>query len=164
MTGVGFGYASMLSILKAMRPVPANSSKPTTTIGRRLRQNAMRDLNMGSSSNELKVALGLVGWWRLQHVAKKHCVVRYDEFSAVQTIENLNTVVVSQADLDDSLHKMVTIGCTQAVIVPSASRTTPFAGIAMASTGSWTRMTKLASIPGRSSSRGSAISERIVTR
>src|ERR1022692_1463396 len=111
MTGVGFGYASMLSLLKAMRPVPANSSKPTTTIGRRLRQNAMRDLNMGSSSNEMKAALELVAWWRLQHVAKKHGVVGYDQFSALQTIENLNPVVVSQADLNDSLYKMVAIGC-----------------------------------------------------
>src|ERR1022692_4430222 len=59
----------------------------------------------------MKVALGLVGWWRLQHVAEKHCVVRYHQFSAVQTIENLNPVVVSQADLDDSLYKMAAIGC-----------------------------------------------------
>ena len=53
---------------------------------------------------------------------------------------------------------------TQAVIVPSASRTTPLAGRAVDSTGFWTRMTKFASIPGCNSSLGSAISERIVTR
>ena len=35
----------------------------------------------------------------------------HDQFSALQTIENLNLVVVSQAGLDDSLHKMVAIGC-----------------------------------------------------
>src|SRR5664279_653476 len=46
MTGVGFGYAPMLSSLKATSPAPANSRSPNTTIARRLRQNAMRGLNI----------------------------------------------------------------------------------------------------------------------
>jgi len=35
-----------LSSLKAMNPAPANNNRPNTTIGRRLRQNEMRDLNI----------------------------------------------------------------------------------------------------------------------
>ena len=46
MTGVGFGYAPMLSSLKATSPALANSRSPNTTIARRLRQNAMRGLNI----------------------------------------------------------------------------------------------------------------------
>ncbi|SPE56735.1 hypothetical protein SBV1_2520003 [Verrucomicrobia bacterium] len=52
----------------------------------------------------------LIAGWRLQHVAQKHGAVCRDEFSALQTLENLNPVVPSQAGLDDSLYKTVAIG------------------------------------------------------
>src|ERR1700683_4492240 len=59
----------------------------------------------------MKAALNLIARWRRQHVAKKHSAVSYDEFSALQAIENLSVVVVSQAELDDSLYEMVASGC-----------------------------------------------------
>ena len=47
---------------------------------------------------------------RLQHGAQKHGAIRHDQLPEVQTIENLNPVVPPEADLDDSLFKMVAIG------------------------------------------------------
>ena len=64
----------------------------------------------GSSFTETEDGINLIGWWRRQHVAQKHGAVRHGQFSALQAIENLNPVVASQADLDDSLHKTVAIG------------------------------------------------------
>jgi hypothetical protein len=40
-------------------------------------------------------SIRLVAGWRLQHVAQKHGAVRYDLFSALQTLEDLNPVVSS---------------------------------------------------------------------
>src|ERR1035438_4162318 len=51
MTGVGFGYASMLSILKAMSPVPANSGK---TAGRIERLHRVVQRFAGEGLSELK--------------------------------------------------------------------------------------------------------------
>ena len=88
-----------------------NSSKPTTTIGRRLRQNATRDLNMARRlSWNGGWAFDLIRWRRLQHVAQEHGPVAHDQFSRLQTGENLNPAICSQAGLDDSLHKMAAIG------------------------------------------------------
>ena len=51
----------------------------------------------------------LVGWWCLQHVAKKHRAIANHQFSPLQTFENLHPIVPSKSGLDDSLHKMVAV-------------------------------------------------------
>src|ERR1700691_2243238 len=90
----------MLSNLKATSPAPANSTNPTTTIARRLKQNARRDLNMTV----------LLGWRRRQHAAQKYGAVGYDQFSAPPTAKYLNPIVSSQIRFDHSLLKMVAVG------------------------------------------------------
>ncbi len=88
----------MLSALNATIPAPRNSNTPTTTIGRRLRQNATRDLNMARClSGNGGWAFDLIRWRRLQHVAQEHGPVAHGEFSRLQTGENLNPAVGSQA-------------------------------------------------------------------
>ncbi|MGA2983293.1 MAG: hypothetical protein ABSG32_05730 [Terriglobia bacterium] len=53
----------------------------------------------------------LIAGWRFQHFVEKNGAVRHGQFLTLQTVENLNLVVPGQADLDDSLHKMVAIVC-----------------------------------------------------
>src|SRR5580658_3469174 len=102
----------MLSLSKATRPVPMNSSKPINTIGRRPRQNAIRDLNMARrlSRNE-GWAFDLIRLRRLQHVAQEDGSVAHRQFSRLQTGENLNPAVGTEPCLDDFLHKMAAIAC-----------------------------------------------------
>src|SRR5580658_8434101 len=111
MTGVGFGYASMLRALNATIPAPRNTTTPTTTIGRRLRQNATRDLNMARClSGNGGWPFDLIRRRSLQHVAEENGPVSHRQFSRLQTGENLNAAVGTQACLDDFLHKMAAIG------------------------------------------------------
>jgi len=134
---------------------------------RRLRQNARKDLNMIVVFYENDRS-GVPIYSRSSRGGAPACcsgipTVADHQFSTLQTIENLNLAVSSQARLDEALCKVWRSVVTQAAIVPSARgpRRWPYrSGFNRPRT----RITKLGSMPGRSSSLGSVISERIVTR
>src|SRR5580700_3067477 len=101
----------MLRFLKATSPAPTNKSKPTTTIGLRLKQNATRDLNTACRLLWSDGAFDLIRWRSLQHIAEEYSAVRNGQFSLMQTVKNLDLPGAPQSGPNNSLHETVTIGC-----------------------------------------------------
>src|SRR5271155_774332 len=110
MTGVGLGYASMFSRSNATNPAPTKSNKASKTTGRRLRQNAIRDLNTLGRLEGMGYPLDLVRRRRFEHVAEEYGAVRYGHFSRMQAVQDLDLAIGSHAGLDDALREVAAIG------------------------------------------------------
>jgi len=123
----------MFNILKATSPAPVTTAGPTRRwcggLGK-MRGRLEHDccLFMKMTGLVFRSTRDLVGGWRLQHVAQEYRTVADHQFSTLQTIENLNLAVSSQAVLMKRSAKWWRSVVTQAAIVPSGSRTTPLAG------------------------------------
>src|SRR5579863_7626408 len=97
----------MSSCSNATIPAATNSSKPNTTIARRLRQKATRALNIARGG---RLALTLVAGRRVQHVAEKNAARGHGQFAALQTGEDLIVAIAQLPERQRSLHKATPIG------------------------------------------------------
>src|SRR5579863_1601915 len=92
----------MFSSRNATSPAPANSSRPNTTMARRPRQKATRDLNTGVAA--------LVARRGFQHIAEKHAALGHDQLARLQTIKHRVVSLAFRTELQMPLAEMASIG------------------------------------------------------
>src|ERR1700678_4534637 len=100
----------MFSRSNATNPAPTNNNKASKTTGRRLRENAIRDLNTLGGLERVVCALDLVRSRRFEHAAEEDGAVRYGQFSGTQAVQDLDLAIGPHARLDEALREMTAIG------------------------------------------------------
>src|SRR6516165_6093917 len=98
----------MLSALKATTPAPANSSRPNTTMARRLRQKATRVLNTARTA-EVPVARS-VARRSLEQVAEEDSSLGYRELVGLESRQYLVSSLTLEAECECALGEVLLIG------------------------------------------------------
>ena len=104
---MGFGYASMLSILKAMNSGAGKQQQAQHHNGAAAQ--AKCDEGFEHRDSRHFIVRLMVGAY-CSMSAQKHGAVRYGQFSRAAIRRESEPVVFPQAGLDDSLHKMAAVG------------------------------------------------------
>src|SRR5215469_16101892 len=97
----------MLSALKARSPAPANSSRPNTTMARRLRQKATRVLN--TDARGWTCGPPSVARRSLEHVAQEDPPFGHRELVGLESREHLISTLALQSERQWAFRKVASI-------------------------------------------------------
>src|ERR1700758_3077198 len=98
----------MLSSLKATSPAPANSSRPNTTMARRIRQKATRELNTERGCDLLRKRS--VARRCFEQVAEEDSTLGHRELVGLQSRQHLITTLALEAERERALGEVPSIG------------------------------------------------------